>query len=157
METKEQIERPSLEETGAAAGKKCSLGLRLSRKNLLAAAGVLALAGALFGWQVFLYQTAEEQELPLGAFAAYGAGFWALSLATAFVCLWKVRLPLWASRLAGWVLLLALPLGAFFAVDMINSTRILTFTFEKILANYLCYLMVFALLYAISRRVWVHR
>ena len=155
METKEQIERPSLEETGAAAGKKCSLGLRLSRKNLLAAAGVLALAGALFGWQVFLYQTAEEQELPLGAFAAYGAGFWALSLATAFVCLWKVRLPLWASRLAGWVLLLALPLGAFFAVDMINSTRILTFTFEKILANYLCYLMVFALLYAISRRVWV--
>ena len=155
METKEQIERPSLEETGAAAGKKCSLGLRLSRKNLLAAAGVLALAGALFGWQVFLYQTAEEQELPLGAFAAYGAGFWALSLATAFVCLWKVRLPLWASRLAGWVLLLVLPLGAFFAVDMINSTRILTFTFEKILANYLCYLMVFALLYAISRRVWV--
>ena len=89
METKEQIERPSLEETGAAAGKKCSLGLRLSRKNLLAAAGVLALAGALFGWQVFLYQTAEEQELPLGAFAAYGAGFWALSLATAFVCLCK--------------------------------------------------------------------
>ena len=45
--------------------------------------------------------------------------------------------------------------GGLFAVDMINSTRILTFTFEKILANYLCYLMVFALLYAISRRVWV--
>ena len=46
METKEQIERPSLEEMGAAAGKKCSLGLRLSRKNLLAAAGVLEIGRA---------------------------------------------------------------------------------------------------------------
>ena len=53
------------------------------------------------------------------------------------------------------VLLLLLPLGAFVAVDFINSTRILSFTFEKMLANYLCYLMVFAVIYAISRRVWV--
>ena len=124
METKEQIERPSLEETGAAAGKRFGLRMRLNRNNVLAAAGVLALAGALFGWEIFLYRTAEEQEMTLQAFAAYGAGFWLLSLVTALVCLFEVRLPLWASRLAGWVLLLALPLGAFFAVDMINSTRI---------------------------------
>ena len=48
-----------------------------------------------------------------------------------------------------------LPLGSFIAVDFINSTRILNFSFQTGLANYLCYLMVFAVIYALSRRVWV--
>ena len=89
------------------------------------------------------------------AFAGYGVGFWLLSLATSLACLVELRLPGWVRRATSWVLLLLLPLGAFVAVDFINSTRILSFTFEKMLANYLCYLMVFAVIYAIFRRVWV--
>ncbi|MGI6254111.1 MAG: sulfatase-like hydrolase/transferase [Acutalibacter sp.] len=129
--------------------------LRLDKWSVAAAAAVLVLASLFFGWEVFLYQRAEEPELTPGEFAWYGVGYWALSLVTAFVCLLQVRLPVWPARAMSWVLLLLLPLGAFVAVDLINSTRILSFSLEKILANYLCYLMVFALLYAISRRVWV--
>ena len=58
------------------------------------------------------------------------------------------------ARVLGWVLLLLLPLGAFVAVDCVNSTRILNFSFWTGLANYLCYSMVFALAFALTRRVW---
>ena len=113
------------------------------------------MAAAFFGWEVYLFAAAEEQELTAAAFAGYGVGFWLLSLAAAAACFLEVKLPLWAGRLIGWAVLLLLPLGSFIAVDFINSTRILNFSFQTGLANYLCYLMVFAVIYALSRRVWV--
>ena len=113
------------------------------------------MAAAFFGWEVYLFAAAEEQELTAAAFAGYGVGFWLLSLAAAAACFLEVKLPLRAGRLIGWAVLLLLPLGSFIAVDFINSTRILNFSFPTGLANYLCYLMVFAVIYALSRRVWV--
>ena len=113
------------------------------------------MAAAFFGWEVYLFAAAEEQELTAAAFAGYGVGFWLLSLAAAAACVLEVKLPLRAGRLIGWAVLLLLPLGSFIAVDFINSTRILNFSFQTGLANYLCYLMVFAVIYALSRRVWV--
>ncbi len=113
------------------------------------------MAAAFFGWEVYLFAAAEEQELTAAAFAGYGVGFWLLSLAAAAACFLEVKLPLRAGRLIGWAVLLLLPLGSFIAVDFINSTRILNFSFQTGLANYLCYLMVFAVIYALSRRVWV--
>lgn len=94
-----------------------------------------AFAAVLFGWEVFLYQTAEEPFLSLPAFVGYSAGFWALSLATAAACLIQVQLPLWVNRGVSWGLLLLLPLGFFLAVDLINSTQVLHFSFLKGLAN----------------------
>ena len=140
-----------------ALNKEKTFGIRLraSRWNTIAAAAVLVLAGFLFGWELVLHLQAEEPEMTNAAFAGYGVGFWLLSLATSLAYLVELRLPGWVRRATSWVLLLLLPLGAFVAVDFINSTRILSFTFEKMLANYLCYLMVFAVIYAISRRVWV--
>lgn len=113
------------------------------------------MAAAFFGWEVYLFAAAEEQELTAAVFAGYGVGFWLLSLAAAAACFLEVKLPLRAGRLIGWAVLLLLPLGSFIAVDFINSTRILNFSFQTGLANYLCYLMVFAVIYALSRRVWV--
>ena len=141
--------------SGAVPADHLWVRLRPGKWSVAAAATVLVLAALFFGWEVFLYRKAEEPELTPASFAWYGVGYWALSLVTAFVCLLQVHLPVWPARVVSWVLLLLLPLGAFAAVDLINSTRILTFSLEKILANYLCYLMVFALLYAICRRVWV--
>ena len=140
-----------------ALNKEKTFGIRLraSRWNTIAAAAVLVLAGFLFGWELVLHLQAEEPEMTNAAFAGYGVGFWLLSLATSLAYLVELRLPGWVRRATSWVLLLLLPLGAFVAVDFINYTRILSFTFEKMLANYLCYLMVFAVIYAISRRVWV--
>ena len=113
------------------------------------------MAAAFFGWEVYLFAAAEEQELTAAAFAGYGVGFWLLSLAAAAACFLEVKLPLRAGRVISWAVLLLLPLGSFIAVDFINSTRILNFSFQTGLANYLCYLMVFAAIYALSRRVWV--
>lgn len=143
--------------SGGETGAETSLGVRLklSRWNIVAASAVLVCAALIFAWEVILYQVAEEPALGLSAFVGYGAGFWVLSLVTACVCLLEVKLPVWPARIVSWVILLLLPLGAFVAVDFINSTRILNFSFWTGLANYLCYLMVFALVYALSRRVWV--
>ena len=136
-------------------GNHCKVRLRFGRWNKLAAGGILALAAAFFGWEVYLFAAAEEQELTAAAFAGYGVGFWLLSLAAAAACFLEVKLPPRAGRLISWAVLLLLPLGSFIAVDFINSTRILNFSFQTGLANYLCYLMVFAVIYALSRRVWV--
>ena len=145
-----------LSQKGQAPGSThFSVQMKPNRRNWIAGAAVLLFAAVLFGWEVFLYQTAEEPFLSLPAFVGYSAGFWALSLATAAACLIQVQLPLWVNRGVSWGLLLLLPLGFFLAVDLINSTQVLHFSFLKGLANYLCYLMVFAFLYALSRQLWV--
>ena len=136
--------------------KENSFGVRLklSRWNKAAAAAVLVCAAVFFAWEAVLFRTAEEPQLTLSAFVGYGAGFWIFSLVTAFVCLLEIRLPVKAARVVSWVLLFLLPLGAFLAVDCVNSTRIFQFSFSTGLANYLCYAMVFALAFALTRRVW---
>ena len=131
------------------------LKFKFSKWNLVAASTVLFCAVAFFVWELVLYLTAEEPDLELGAFVGYSVGFWVLSLVTACMCLLEVKLPVWVGRILSWSLLLLLPLGAFAAVDYINSTRIADFSFWTSMANYLCYLMVFALIYAVCRRVWV--
>ena len=145
--------RPAPQKGRDVAG--APFGVRLSPRNLWAAGAVLALAAGLYLWQVLLFRAAEEEpEGGLSAFLGYTGGFWALALGTAVLCLWEVRMPERARRAAGLGLLLLMPLGAFFAVDVINSTRIFTFSLWKGLANYLCYLMVFTLFYGLFRRVW---
>ena len=145
-----------LSQRGKAPGNThFSVRVQPNRRNWIAGAAVLLFAAVLFGWEVFLHLTAEEPFLSLPAFVGYSAGFWALSLVTAAACLVQVELPLWVNRWVSGGLLLLLPLGFFLAVDLINSTQVLQFSFLKGLANYLCYLMVFAFLYALSRKLWV--
>ena len=115
--------------SGAASADHWRVRLRPGKWSVAAAAAVLVLAARFFVWEVSLYGQAEEPELTSAGFAWYGVGYWTLSLLTAFVCLLEVHLPVWPARVVSWVLLLALPLGAFAAVDLINSTRILTFSF----------------------------
>ncbi len=145
-----------LSQKGKAPGNThFSVRVQPNRRNWIAGAAVLLFAAVLFGWEVFLHLTAEEPFLSLPAFVGYSAGFWALSLVTAAACLVQVELPLWVNRWVSGGLLLLLPLGFFLAVDLINSTQVLQFSFLKGLANYLCYLMVFAFLYTLSRKLWV--
>ena len=145
-----------LSQKGKAPGNThFSVRVQPNRRNWIAGAAVLLFAAVLFGWEVFLHLTAEEPFLSLPAFVGYSVGFWALSLVTAAACLVQVELPLWVNRWVSGGLLLLLPLGFFLAVDLINSTQVLQFSFLKGLANYLCYLMVFAFLYALSRKLWV--
>ncbi len=112
---------------------------------LLAAAVFCVLDPALF----------RDEETGAFLFDLFFWAYWGLALSGAVLCLLKVDLPGTVRRAAGWIISLLLPLGAFYAVDLINGTRVLSFSHLRLFANYLCYLMVFAFLYAVSRRVWV--
>ena len=114
----------------------------------------MAASAAFFALDLFLIW----EEKPTGKLPIYGwytAVYAALTLLAAALCLLDVKLPDAARYGVGWGLVFLMPLGAFFAVDLINSTNIMDFSYLKGFANYLCYLMVFALIYAISRRVWI--
>lgn len=132
---------------------KFALSLSLRRWNVLAAAGVLAFCGAflllerLLGWE-------EEDTGTLPIVGGETLLFLGLGFGVALLCLLEVRLPLEVRRGIGWAFVLLMPLATFLAVDVINSTNVFSFSTKKILANYICYLMVFALVYAITRRVW---
>ena len=135
------------------AKQGCGVSLRLSRWNVLAAAGVLAFCGGflllerLLGWE-------EEDTGSLPIAGGETLLFLGMGLAVAFLCLLEVRLPVEVRRGIGWAFVLLMPLATFLAVDVINSTNVFSFSTKKILANYICYLMVFALVYALTRRVW---
>ena len=135
------------------AKQGCGVSLRLSRWNVLAAAGVLAFCGGflllerLLGWE-------EEDTGSLPIAGGETLLFLGMGLVVAFLCLLEVRLPVEVRRGIGWAFVLLMPLATFLAVDVINSTNVFSFSTKKILANYICYLMVFALVYAITRRVW---
>ena len=135
------------------AKSRCGVSLRLSRWNVLAAAGVLAFCGGflllerLLGWE-------EEDTGSLPIAGGETLLFLGMGLVVAFLCLLEVRLPVEVRRGIGWAFVLLMPLATFLAVDVINSTNVFSFSTKKILANYICYLMVFALVYAITRRVW---
>ena len=130
-----------------------SIGLRPGRWEAAASLGVLAFCAAfllvqrLWGWV-----DESTGALPLAGGGA--ARFLALGALAAALWLVDLRLPEKVRRWLGLGLLLLLPLGAFFLVDHINGTNYVSFSGEKIFANYLCYLMVFALCFALTRRVW---
>ncbi len=127
--------------------------LSLTRSHLFWAAVLLLAAGAFFLLEKF--QGDEQTDEQVHMYGWYAAGYVLLTLLGVVLCLIEFRIPHKWRRILGWVMLGAAPLGAFYAVDLINSTRILSFPLRKAVANYLCYLMVFAALYALCRRVWV--
>lgn len=97
----------------------------------------------------------EEITGKLPIYGWYTLGFVLLTLFTAFLFLIDANITLRARRITGTIIMVLLPVLAFIAVDFINDTRIFKFPPIRLLANYLCYLMVFSLIFAISRRVWI--
>ncbi len=146
--------QPQEDEPQEAREERKPLGLRFrfGPGHLLPAGLLLLATGLLFFLCPSLFQDAETGGfLPDGFFIA----FCCLSLLGTVLFLTELRLPLMIRRIAGGSLLFLAPLGAFIAVDTINGTRLPSFPVLRSLGNYLCYLMVFALLYAIFRRSWV--
>ncbi len=141
---------------GGETANPASFGMYLGTapRNWISS-GVVLLLSCLVIWlgKGLLWEESEAGEAVFCTGYAVACG--ALALGGTLLCLVELRLPDRFRRIAGWALVLLLPLGAFYAVDLINGTRVLNFSFLRCFANYLCYLMVFALLYAVSRRAWV--
>lgn len=133
--------------------EKRFLRLNPSRGNFLAAGAVL-LASAVFfilEWPLALEEDASGQQRLCWWYVLTFSGLGALAAGT---CLLQFDLPGAARQAIGWLLVLLLPLSTFVVVDVINGTKIWQFSGRKWLANYLCYLLVFALAYALTRRPW---
>lgn len=127
--------------------------LALGRWHVWMAGLLLLAAGAFFLLEKF--KGDEQFGDQVHMYGWYAAGYVLLTLAGVALCLVEFRIPHKWRRAFGWGMLALAPMGTFVAVDLINSTRILSFPLRKAFANYLCYLMVFACLYALCRRVWV--
>lgn len=135
-------------------GEEWGITLKFGRRNLTAAGtvAVLALVAIVIDPALLWKETEDEQKLFCWGF------LWAhtaLTLLAAFLCVVSVRIPETVRRLFGWGAVLLMPLGVLYAVDLINGTRVLNFTLKRVFANYICYFMIFALIYAISRRAWI--
>ncbi len=133
--------------------EKRFLRLNPSRGNFFAAGAVL-LASAVFfilEWPLALEEDASGQQRLCWWYVLTFSGLGALAAGT---CLLQFDLPGAARQAIGWLLVLLLPLSTFVVVDVINGTKIWQFSGRKWLANYLCYLLVFALAYALTRRPW---
>lgn len=128
-----------------------SVRLQTKRKNLIAALAVLALSAGIFSmeWQL-AFDSREEGALCWW----YVASFTALTAVSAGLCLVEVDIPPAVTRRLSWLMVMVLPLWAFITVDVINGTKIWQFPQKRWLANYLCYLLVFLLGYALTRRAW---
>lgn len=132
---------------------KFALRLDPSRSHFFAAAALLLISAAFFTyeWPIALEKdSAGRQELCWEFVLAFSG----LSALTAGLCFVEVEMPPPLREGLGWLLVVVLPLGAFVAVDVINSTHIWQFPGRRWAANYLCYLLVFALAYALTRRAW---
>lgn len=138
----------------ARKGGERPVGFRITRGDLVCAAVFLLAAAAFFALNPTLLREQEADKPPV-IHGGYIAAYAGMTLLGTLLCLLEIRLSRSARRIAGWVLVLLFPLGTFFAVDLINGTRILTFSPLKFFANYLCYLMVFALVYALCRSPWI--
>ncbi len=135
---------------------KQSFGIkfRVTRRRIIFSA-VLVLAALLFFiFNSHLFFGGPEEEEP--SFQLIDTLCYALLLASScLLCFLEVKLPYYVRAMIGWVMLPVLPVLAFVAVDSINDTRIASFSFSTSLANYIGYLMVFSLIFALCRRVWV--
>ncbi len=129
------------------------LGLSLTRSHLIWAGLLLVVAVGFFLLEKF--QGDEPADEQVHMYGGYAAGYLLLTLLGVALCVTEIRAPHRWRRVFGWGMLALAPLGTFYAVDLINNTRILSFPLRKAFANYLCYFMVFAAIYALCRRVWV--
>lgn len=147
----DQVNQQEGEQT---SGRRRRVWLDFSRRNVAISAAVL-IGSALFLIIERFLLVEEELTGLLPIYGWYTLLYVALTLLAAFLFLVETDLPMPLRKGIGAALLLLVPLGAFYAVDIINSTRIFSFPTPRFFANYLCYLLVFALLYAITRRVWL--
>ncbi len=132
--------------------EKRFLRLHLSRGNFFAAGAVL-LASAVFfvlEWPLAFEEHSGVREVCWW----YVLSLSGLSAGAAGACFLEFSLPGAARQAIAWLMVLLLPLGSFVAVDTINSTKLWQFSGRRWFANYLCYLLVFALSYALTRRPW---
>lgn len=125
---------------------------RMGRGSVISAAAVLLCAFGLLWTQRGLLWTETDGETTfcIGFLLSYVL----LTLTGAALCLVRVRLTAPVRQRIGWVLTALLPIGTFIGVDLINETRIAGFSILTGFGNYLCYLAVFALFFAVTRRAW---
>lgn len=118
-------------------------------------AGLILIASGLVLWlqRALLWEIPEEGDPRFCT--EFFTALVLLTLGSVFLCFLEIRLSEQVGRAVGYLLLLCLPVGAFYGVDLINGTRILSFSPLRCFANYICYLMIFAFLYALCRRVWI--
>lgn len=136
-----------------ASKEKFTIHLHSARGNIFAALAV-TLVSVLFlalEWPIALEKTNSGQP---GLCWEFVLGFSALGALAAGLCFLEVDMSPRLRESLGWVLVTLLPLAAFIAVDVINGTRIWQFPGQRWVANYLCYLLVFSLAYALTRRPW---
>ncbi len=129
------------------------LGIRPSPKRVVAAVLVLVLSAALL-WQYrgLRWQEGESgQEIAWWFLLAYGA----FTACSALLCLVEVQLPSLFRRAVSWAAVLVMPFCVMIVVEAMNSTNYRAFTAIRLFANYICYLLIFAFLFAISRRGWI--
>ncbi len=135
------------------ASRPWPVGIAFSgkRKNWLLAGFLLLLSGILLAFAApTVWETTDE-----GLYQVHHVflvGYIGLSLGGALLCLLEFRLPELLRRVSGWVLTLLVPWAIFYMVDLTNDTKVLYFSQRRLFANYLCYLLVFALVYALCRR-----
>lgn len=148
-------EAPQAPEEGQAEGGSPQWGVKLalSRKNIIAAGAVLAvsllfllLAGHL------VWEDPPTGRLPI--YMGYVARYGLIALAGMALCLVEFKMPHPLRVGLGWGILLAAPLPTFFLVDLINGVNVRHFPQNKVMANYLCYFLLYIFFYALFRRVW---
>lgn len=122
--------------------------------NILLCAGFVAMYAVLLATNPqLLFGGVLEEPLPFQW--ADAALFFLFAAVSCFFSLVSVNLSQRIKEITGWVFLVLAPALSFIAVDCINTTRIATFHFGTMVANYISYLMVYALVYALCRRVWI--
>lgn len=149
----EEKETECSPEAQPETARRCPVGVAFSRerKSWLPAGFFLLLSGILLALSApTIWETTAE-----GVYQVHKVflmGYAGLTLAGVLLCLLEFRLPELLRRVSGWVLTLLVPWAVFYAVDLINDTKVLYFSQRRLFANYLCYLLVFALVYALCRR-----
>ena len=136
--------------------KKFPVGISFcwEKKTLLLAGSMLLLSGILLALSApTVWETTAEGEFLFHHI--FLLGYIDLSLAVILLCFLTFRLPEFVRRIFGWIAVLSVPWAIFYAVDFINGTRVLEFSNRRLFANYLCYLLIFALVYALCRRSWL--
>ena len=149
----EEKETECSPEAQPETARRCPVGVAFSRerKSWLPAGFFLLLSGILLALSApTIWETTAE-----GVYQVHKVflmGYAGLTLAGVLLCLLEFRLPELLRRVSGWVLTLLVPWAVFYAVDLINDTKVLYCSQRRLFANYLCYLLVFALVYALCRR-----
>ena len=152
-------ENPSAAEPGAKLrkeGKQFPFGISFcwNKQTILLAGAMLLLSGFLLAVVApTVWETTAEGELQFHHI--FLLGYIDLSLAVILLCVLQIRLPEPVRRVFSWVLTGSVPWAVFYAVDFINGTRVLEFSNRRLFANYICYLLFFALVYALCRRAWL--